>query len=162
MFYNYFGKSQEGRSETPLVIPGRAPWRGCGDAAVDGRAAGSGELISPVVPANAGTHTPLRSLYRKYLTPARLPISRGVWVPAQGRDDVESFAPDTPLRSRGAMRPKFCTNAIPRNKEGAGNAGCALHPRSRVQNCAKNAHTSIQVQRKHAGIPRAMALRLMP
>ena len=27
----------------------------------------------------------------------------------------------------------------PRNK-GAGNAGCALHPRSRVQNCAKNAH----------------------
>jgi len=25
-----------------------------------------------------------------------------------------------------------------RPKEGAGNAGCALHPRSRVQNCAKN------------------------
>jgi hypothetical protein len=24
--------------------------------------------------------------------------------------------------------------------EGAGNAGCALHPRSRVQKCAKNAH----------------------
>jgi hypothetical protein len=24
------------------------------------------------------------------------------------------------------------------SKEGAGNAGCALHPRSRVQNCAKN------------------------
>src|SRR5260370_28675704 len=24
-----------------------------------------------------------------------------------------------------------------RSKEGAGNAGCALHPRSRVQNCAK-------------------------
>ena len=31
-------------------------------------------------------------------------------------------------------------------KEGAGNAGCTLHPRSRVQLCAKNAHTSIQVQ----------------
>src|SRR5207245_11068987 len=28
--------------------------------------------------------------------------------------------------------------------EGAGNAGCALHPRSRVPNCAKMAHTSIQ------------------
>jgi hypothetical protein len=28
-------------------------------------------------------------------------------------------------------------------------------------NCAKNTHTSIQVQRKHSGIPRAMALRLM-
>src|SRR6266566_2123944 len=45
--------------------------------------------------------------------------------------------------------------------EGAGNAGCALHPRSRVQNCAKKTHTSIQVQRKHSGIPRAMVLRLM-
>ena len=30
------------------------------------------------------------------------------------------------------------------------------------KNCAKNAHTSIQVQRKHSGIPHAMALRLMP
>jgi hypothetical protein len=48
------------------------------------------------------------------------------------------------------------------SKEGAGNAGCALHPRSRVQNCAKETHTSIQVQRKHSGIPRAMALPLMP
>jgi hypothetical protein len=28
--------------------------------------------------------------------------------------------------------------------EGAGNAGCALHPRSRVPNSAKKAHTSIQ------------------
>jgi hypothetical protein len=46
--------------------------------------------------------------------------------------------------------------------EGAGNAGCALHPRSRVQDAQRNAHTSIQVQRKHSGIPRAMALRLMP
>ena len=39
-------------------------------------------------------------------------------------------------------------------------AGCALHPRSRVQIAQRNAHTSIQVQRKHSGIPRAMALRL--
>src|SRR6266702_8438776 len=51
---------------------------------------------------------------------------------------------------------------FPLEKEGAGNAGCALHPRSRVQICAKSAHTSIQVQRKHSGIPRAMVLRLMP
>ncbi len=46
-------------------------------------------------------------------------------------------------------------------KEGAGNAGCALHPRSRVQELCLEKHTSIQVQRKHSGIPRAMALRLM-
>ena len=44
--------------------------------------------------------------------------------------------------------------------EGAGNAGCTLHPRSRVPKIAQMAHTSIQVQRKHSGIPRAMALRL--
>src|SRR6266851_304344 len=43
--------------------------------------------------------------------------------------------------------------------EGAGNAGCALHPRSRVQK-ARKTHTSIQVQRRHSGIPCAMALRL--
>jgi hypothetical protein len=38
-------------------------------------------------------------------------------------------------RSRDAMRPSFA-KALPQ-KEGAGNAGCTLHPRSRVQNCAK-------------------------
>jgi hypothetical protein len=56
--------------------------------------------------------------------------------------------------------PEFCEGSP--SREGAGNAGCALHPRSRVQDCAKNAHTSIQVQRRQSGIPCAMALRLMP
>ena len=61
--------------------------------------------------------------------------------------------------SRGMICPRFAkTFSL---EEGAGNAGCALHPRSRVQSCAKKAHTSIQVQRKHSGIPRAMALRLI-
>jgi hypothetical protein len=46
-------------------------------------------------------------------------------------------------------------------KEGAGNAGCLLHPRSRVQLRTKNAHTSIQEQPEHSGIPCAMALRLI-
>jgi hypothetical protein len=41
-----------------------------------------------VVPANAGTHTPRRSFCRRYPTPAFSPISRSVWVPAHGRDDV--------------------------------------------------------------------------
>jgi hypothetical protein len=43
-------------------------------------------------------------------------------------------------------------------KRGAGNAGCALHPRSRVRNVQKKMHTSIQVQRRASGIPRAMVL----
>ena len=50
----------------------------------------------------------------------------------------------------------------PSTVEGAGNAGCALHPRSRVQNAQRKAHTSIQVQRRQSGIPCAMVLRLMP
>jgi hypothetical protein len=47
-------------------------------------------------------------------------------------------------------------------REGAGNAGCLLHPRSRVQMCAKETHTSIQVQSEQSGIPCAMVLRLIP
>ena len=50
----------------------------------------------------------------------------------------------------------------PSKTEGAGNAGCLLHPRSRVQCMYRDAHTSIQVQPEHSGIPCAMALRLMP
>ena len=50
----------------------------------------------------------------------------------------------------------------PQKREGAGNAGCALHPRSRVQKCTKKAHTSIQVQRRQSDIPCAMVLRLIP
>ena len=46
--------------------------------------------------------------------------------------------------------------------EGAGNAGCLLHPRSRVQKCTRKTHTSIQVQSEHSGVPCAMVLRLMP
>jgi hypothetical protein len=47
-----------------------------------------------------------------------------------------------------------------RNLEGAGKTGCAPHPRSRVPMHTAKAHTSIQVRRKHSGLPCAMALRL--
>ena len=79
---------------------------------------------------------------------------------------TESMARSNPShttpRSRGAMRPSYDWKFCARTTEGTGNAGCALHPRSRVQDCAKETHTSIQVQRKHSDIPCAMALRLMP
>ena len=39
------------------------------------------------------------------------------------------------------------------SKEGAGNAGCALHPRSRVQCAQKGAHTSIQGSGEHPTFP---------
>jgi hypothetical protein len=64
--------------------------------------------------------------------------------------------------SRGADSARGLAERSPPKTEGAGNAGCALHPRSRVQRCTKEAHTSIQVQTEQSGIPCAMALRLMP
>src|SRR5258708_7170348 len=63
--------------------------------------------------------------------------------------------------SRSAMRPEFCKKTLPSKSEGAGKTGCAPHPRSRAQNCASNTRTSIQVWRKHTGLPCAMALRLI-
>ena len=63
-------------------------------------------------------------------------------------------------RSRGPKSPRFAWCVSLEAGEGAGNAGCALHPRSRVQLRTENAHTSIQVQRRQSGIPCAMALRL--
>jgi hypothetical protein len=39
--------------------------------------------------------------------------------------------------------------------------GAGWHPRSRVQDALKNAHTSIQVQPEQPGIPCAVVLRLM-
>jgi hypothetical protein len=56
--------------------------------------------------------------------------------------------------------PEVCIFVRPSlRKEGAGKTGCALHPRSRVQLRKKNAHTSIQVQRRASGLPCAMILR---
>ena len=54
--------------------------------------------------------------------------------------------------------PESCKFIRPRKSEGAGNAGCTLHPRSRVQKMHKEAHTSIQVQRRQSDIPCAMVL----
>ena len=50
---------------------------------------------------------------------------------------------------------------LPPKEEGAGNAGCLLHPRSRVQSAQRKTHTSIQVQRRQSDIPCAMVLRLI-
>ena len=48
------------------------------------------------------------------------------------------------------------------NQRAQGMPGASWHPRSRVQDALRNAHTSIQVQSEHSGIPCAMVLRLMP
>ncbi len=51
---------------------------------------------------------------------------------------------------------ELCFYLRPRKKEGAGKTGCALHPRSRVQNARVKTHTSIQVQRRTPGLPCAV------
>src|SRR6188768_3863246 len=48
--------------------------------------------------------------------------------------------------------PEVCLSLSLTN-EGAGNAGCALHPRSRVRNRAKKLHTSIQGSGEHPTFP---------
>ena len=55
----------------------------------------------------------------------------------------------------------FERKPCPRNSEGAGKTGCALHPRSHVRYAQKMLHMSIQVQRRTPGLPCAMALRLI-
>jgi hypothetical protein len=47
-------------------------------------------------------------------------------------------------RSRDVLRPRFANRFALEDREGAGNAGCTPHPRSRVQCAQKTAHTSIQ------------------
>jgi hypothetical protein len=54
--------------------------------------------------------------------------------------------------------PEVCSVVSCASIRGRRNAGCALHPRSRVQKKWRT-HTSIQVQRRHSDIPCAMALR---
>src|SRR5229473_2889186 len=67
---------------------------------------------------------------------------------------------DIPPQSRGAMRPSL-DRVHPRKWEGAGNAGCALHPRSRAQWRSRCAHEHTG-SAEAPGIPCVMALRLMP
>ena len=68
---------------------------------------------------------------------------------------------DTVSRSRGTMRPRFASYFRDLWKsEGAGNAGCALHPRSHAQCVGRCAHEHTG-QRRQSDIPCAMALRLI-
>jgi hypothetical protein len=54
----------------------------------------------------------------------------------------------TPSHSRGTLCPSFVSRSAPKKSEGAGNAGCPLHPRPV---CRKNAHGS---HHRYSGINR--------
>jgi hypothetical protein len=73
---------------------------------------------------------------------------------------VEDAPTNTRSHSRGADSTRSLRNLTPKR----GSRECRVRAAPAVS-CAKlceKTHTSIQVQRKHSGIPRAMALRLMP
>jgi hypothetical protein len=58
--------------------------------------------------------------------------------------------------------PELCVDGHPpKQQEGAGKAGCTLHPRSRVHRMHKKPHTSIQVQRRQSGFPCAVGYGLL-
>ena len=55
--------------------------------------------------------------------------------------------------SRRASAPGALLHLTRLESEGAGKAGCALHPRSRVQQCTEETHTSIQGSGEHPTFP---------
>jgi hypothetical protein len=84
-----------------------------------------------VVPAKAGTHNHRPQLLKQSRRPLfSSNIRRGVWVPACAGT---TWGEGMRSRSRGMFRPSFSKFVAPLQTEGAGNVGCALHPRSRVQ-----------------------------
>jgi hypothetical protein len=76
-------------------------------------------------------------------------------------DCLVAFAPRNDARHTSAFSPRdapeWCKNCSPKTMEGAGNAGCALHPQSHVQN--KKAHEVVTTgSPEQSGIPHAMVL----
>jgi hypothetical protein len=67
------------------------------------------------------------------------------------------FAHPTKFRYAFAISRRDAPGVLQENlaleTEGAGKTGCAPRPRSRVQCASKNAHTSIQVWRRHPAFP---------
>ena len=105
--------------------------------------------------------------------PQRYRDRRGVWVRGSalaalacpGRRAFRIQISNTSIRVRVLAAPRCPrlsgASSLQRWRE-QGDPGCALHPRVSCANAHKQAHTSIQVQRRQSDIPCAMALRLMP
>src|SRR6266481_5846197 len=85
-----------------------------------------------------------------------------------GRDDVGEI-PDSVLiyrvgmwsRSRRPIRARFSWTSHHLKSEVAGKCRGRAAPAVSCATCTKETHTSIQVQRRHPGIPCAMVLRLI-
>jgi hypothetical protein len=120
-----------------------------------------------VVPANAGTHTPRPLVLEKTRQRTSHQLRSVAMGPCVRRDDGRAFVFNS-QKSRRTFAisrhdvPEACLKFTLESERAQGMPGAGWHPRSRVQDALKNAHTSIQVQPEQPGIPCAMALRLMP
>ncbi len=71
---------------------------------------------------------------------------------------ARSCLSNTPPHSRGAMRPRFGRTFVPRKTEGAGKAGCPMHPQPRVRNLSEAHERSHRGFAGTPGLPCAMVL----
>ena len=97
---------------------------------------------STVIPAHAGIQYAAASRFNHQRlwdtgSPACAGDDTGIWVCILAAHCARSFADRFALDS----------------SEGAGNAGCALHPRSHVHRALKNEHMSIQGSGEHPTFP---------
>jgi len=87
------------------------------------------------------------------LDPETEKLMMGLLLRSELRSDIRSGSRGRASALSRRAAPELCVDCHPRSEEGAGKAGCALHPRSRVQGCTMETHTSIQVQRRHPAFP---------
>jgi len=71
---------------------------------------------------------------------------------------ARSCLSNTRPHSRGAMRPRFGRAFVPLITEGAGKAGCPMHPQPRVQNLSEAHERSHRGFAGTPGLPCAMVL----
>jgi hypothetical protein len=71
-------------------------------------------------------------------------------------------SPDARLRSQATRAPSRCDVHVSRKQRGSRECRVRAAPTVSCAKLCEETHTSIQVQRRHSGIPCAMALRLMP
>jgi hypothetical protein len=77
---------------------------------------------------------------------------RWLWIPGS-RQERSAPRNDGGGRSRGAKAPELLSCRVPRKSEGAGKAGCVMHPQPRVQNDKKHTSQSPQVHRNIPAFP---------
>src|SRR3981189_3524618 len=82
------------------------------------------------------------------------PPSRATTTESVARSYSLGIAP----HSRGAMRPSCAGIIRPWKTEGAGNAGCPMHPQPRAQSVVKHTSVVTTVTPDSPGIPYAMVL----